>query len=61
MERQGWGRSRRLSFAERLDLQRRVGAGERFEAAAAAMGCSAKSVQRLMAGTGTRRTPTDRA
>jgi DNA-binding CsgD family transcriptional regulator len=49
---QGWGPSRRLSFAERLELQRRVRDGETFQAAAAAMGCSSKSVQRLMARTG---------
>ena len=52
MARQGWGPTRRLSFAERLELQRRVGDGERFEDVAAAMGCSSKSVQRLLAKTG---------
>ena len=49
---QGWGSSRRLSFAERLEVQRRVGAGETFEAAAVAVGCSSKSVQRLLGKTG---------
>ena len=49
---QGWGPTRRLSFAERLELQRRVRAGERFEDVAAAMGCSSKSVQRLLVKTG---------
>ena len=49
---QGWGPTRRLSFAERLELQRRVWAGERFEDVAAAMGCSSKSVQRLLVKTG---------
>jgi AraC-like DNA-binding protein len=38
--------------AERLELQRRVRDGETFEAAAAAVGCSSKSVQRLLARTG---------
>ena len=32
---QGWGPSRRLSFAERLELQRRVRDGETFKSAAA--------------------------
>jgi IS30 family transposase len=49
---QGWGPSRRLSFKERLELQERVRAGETFESAAAAVGCSSKSVQRLLAATG---------
>ena len=31
MARQGWGPTRRLSFAERLELQRRVRDGERFD------------------------------
>lgn len=52
MRRQGWGPTRRLSFAERLEMQRRVHAGERFEDVAAVMGCSPKSVQRLLAKTG---------
>jgi IS30 family transposase len=38
----------RLSNAERLDIRRRVAAGERFETAAAAVGCSTKSIQRLV-------------
>jgi transposase, IS30 family len=42
----------RLSSADRLELRRRVAAGEKFEEAAAAVGCSAKSVQRLLAATG---------
>jgi transposase, IS30 family len=41
-----------LTFAERLELQRRVREGETFEVAAAAVGCSTKSVQRLLAKTG---------
>lgn len=42
--RQGWGPTRRLSFAERLELQQRVRGGERFADAAEALGCSSKSV-----------------
>jgi transposase, IS30 family len=42
----------RLTSADRLELRRRVAAGERFEDAAAAVGCSAKSVQRLLAAAG---------
>lgn len=42
----------RLTSADRLELRRRVAAGERFEEAAASVGCSAKSVQRLLAATG---------
>ena len=49
---QGSGPSHRLSFAERLELQHRVRAGETHEAAAAAVGCSPKSVQRLLLKTG---------
>jgi IS30 family transposase len=41
-----------LSFAERLELQERVRDGETFDVAAAAVGCSSKSVQRLLAKTG---------
>ena len=52
MRRQGWGSSRRLSFAERLEIQDRVRAGERFDVVAEAMGCSTKSVQRLLNRTG---------
>jgi len=48
----GSGPSQRLTFAERSDLLRRVRAGETHEEAAAAVGCSAKSVQRLLAKTG---------
>ena len=48
----GSGPSHRLTVAERSELQRRVRAGETHEAAAAAVGCSAKSVQRLLRKTG---------
>ena len=43
---------RRLSDAERLEIQRRVGAGETFAGVAAAVGCSTKSIQRLFVRTG---------
>ena len=49
---QGSGRAHRLTGAERLELQRRVRACETHEVAATAMGCSAKSVQRLLVKTG---------
>ncbi|MEO5617947.1 MAG: IS30 family transposase, partial [Candidatus Eisenbacteria bacterium] len=49
---QGSGFAHRLSSAERLELQRRVRVGETHKAAATAVGCSAKSVQRLLAKTG---------
>src|SRR5438876_214291 len=43
---------RRLSDEERLEMQRRVGAGETFAGVAAAVGCSTKSIQRLFVRTG---------
>ena len=49
---QGSGPAHRLTGAERLELQRRVRAGETHAVAAAAVGCSAKSVQRLLVKTG---------
>src|SRR4249920_3319968 len=49
---QGSGSGHRLTCAERLDLQRRVRSGETHQSAAAALGCSAKSVQRLLVKTG---------
>ena len=49
---QGSGPKHRLTCAERLELQRRVRAGEKHVTAAAAVGCSSKSVQRLLAKTG---------
>ena len=48
-----WGdRGRRLSKADHLEIERRVFAGESFATAAAAVGCSTKSIQRFMASTG---------
>lgn len=49
---QGSGPAHRLAHAERLELQRRVREGETHGAAAKAVGCSAKSVQRLLRKTG---------
>jgi IS30 family transposase len=49
---QGSGQAHRLTGAERLELQRRVRSGETHEMAATALGCSAKSVQRLLVKTG---------
>jgi IS30 family transposase len=45
----------RLTEADRLEIQRRVTAGETFATAAAAVGCSTKSIQRFMAWTGAMR------
>ena len=39
---------KRLTDAERAELQRRLGAGATFAQAAAAVGCSTKSIQRLL-------------
>lgn len=39
----------RLTSADRLEVRLRIAAGERYEAVAAAVGCSTKSVQRLLA------------
>lgn len=49
---QGFGPGHRLTSAERLDLQHRVRAGATHTAAAISVGCSAKSVQRLLRKTG---------
>lgn len=51
MRRRG-NNARRLSNSERLEIQGRVRAGETFEHAATAVGCSTKSIQRLLARTG---------
>ena len=42
----------RLTRADQLEVRLRVAAGERYEAVAAAVGCSAKTVQRLLARSG---------
>ena len=50
---QRWGdRGNRLSMADHLEIRRRVTAGDSFAVAAAAVGCSTKSIQRLLRGTG---------
>jgi len=49
---QGLGTAHRLTPAERLELLRLVRAGETYQAAARAVGCSSKSVQRLLVKTG---------
>ena len=52
MGRRRGNHARRLSDDERRELRRRVAEGETFAQAAATVGCSAKSVSRLMAKTG---------
>jgi transposase, IS30 family len=52
MEREWTGNARRLSEADRLEIERRIRSGETFETAAAAVGCSTKSIQRYLALTG---------
>ena len=42
----------RLTEADRFEIQRRIVAGETFAAAATAVGCSTKSIQRFLAYTG---------
>jgi IS30 family transposase len=42
----------RLTSADQLEIRLRIAAGERYEAVAAAVGCSTKSVQRLLAASG---------
>ncbi|MDQ3243014.1 MAG: IS30 family transposase [Gemmatimonadota bacterium] len=49
---QGSGPAHRLTHRERLELQHRVRAGETHLTAALAIGCSAKSVQRILRKTG---------
>jgi transposase, IS30 family len=50
--REGWGGSKRLTFDERLEIQRRVHEGELFETVATSLDCSAKSIQRVLKSTG---------
>ena len=52
MPRRQGNHARRLSAQERRELQRRVAEGQTFASAAAAVGCSTKSIQRLIARTG---------
>ena len=52
MEREWTGNARRLSRADRSEIERLIWSGETFAAAAAAVGCSTKSIQRFLAATG---------
>jgi transposase, IS30 family len=52
MERQWTGNARRLSHADRSQIERLIWGGETFATAAAAVGCSTKSIQRFLALTG---------
>ena len=52
MERQWSGNAKRLSQADRSKIERLIWSGETFETAAAAVGCSTKSIQRFLALTG---------
>jgi len=52
MERQWTGNARRLSHADRAEIERLIWSGETFATAAAAVGCSTKSIQRFIALTG---------
>jgi hypothetical protein len=49
---QGSGPYRRLTSVERSELLRLVRTGETYQGAATLVGCSSKSVQRLLAKTG---------
>jgi IS30 family transposase len=52
MERRWSGNARRLSQADRAQIERLIHGGETFATAAAAVGCSTKSIQRFLALTG---------
>jgi IS30 family transposase len=52
MERRSSDEARRLGRAEQREIQRRMFEGETYTEAATAVGCSTKSIQRLMARTG---------
>ena len=52
MERRWSGNAKRLSRADRAKIEQHIWGGETFEVAAAAVGCSTKSIQRFMAFTG---------
>ena len=52
MERQWTGNPRRLSQADRSEIERLIWSGETFATAAAAVGCSTKSIQRFLARSG---------
>jgi IS30 family transposase len=52
MERQWSGNARRLSRADRSQIENLIRAGETFETTAGAVGCSTKSIQRYLVLTG---------
>jgi IS30 family transposase len=52
MEREWTGNARRLSHADRSEIERLIRGGETFATAATAVGCSTKSIQRFLALTG---------
>ena len=52
MEREWSGNARRLSRADRVQIERLIRAGATFEATAGAVSCSTKSIQRFLALTG---------
>jgi transposase, IS30 family len=52
MERRWTGNPRRLSQADLSEIERLIWGGETFATAAAAVGCSTKSIQRFLAATG---------
>jgi len=52
VEREWSGNARRLSRADRAEIERRIRGGETFTTAAEAVGCSTKSIQRFLALTG---------
>ena len=52
MEREWSGNARRLSQADRSQIERLIRGGETFAATAATVGCSMKSIQRFLALTG---------
>ena len=52
MEREWTGNARRLSHVDRATIESLIWSGATFEAAAAAVGCSTKSIQRFLALTG---------
>jgi hypothetical protein len=49
MERRWTGNARRLRHADRAQIERLIWGGETFATAAAAVGCSTKSIQRFLA------------
>jgi len=52
MEREWSGNAKRLSDADRVEIERRIHDGEPFGTVAAGVGCSTKSIQRYLALTG---------